>query len=831
MLDYENQMFLDILHEDGLLISAKGLGIETVFLNLIKVYCDPGNLVFVLGTNSEEETYMISELQKQNIAHLPKIISADNSINEREHIYTEGGVLFISSRIIVVDLLKHRVPIKQITGFLMYRAHKVLESCQDGFALRLFKLENKTGFIKAFSSSAESFTRGFARVERVMKTLFVRNLYLWPRFQAIVHATLEKLKPEVVELHLQLTSTMLELQTALLDLISYVVKEIKRINPVLDTDEVTVENALSKSFHKLLQLQLDPVWHQLSSMTKQLLADLKTLRHILLSLTQTDCVRFSNLLTSLRSTEYAHRSSGWVLMDSAETLFVTATKRMYNAKNEVDPEPNPKWEALDEILKEIRTSSGKQETVLILVSSIESCRQLRDFLIKGSKQLLMDTYKRFFGNKNQSGFGISIVSENVDEEADNDCFTLSQKQDTDSGNIEFVEFTEEITGVEPVIIIQTFKKENDVLSLPKTLEIHKPHFIIMYDADMTAIRQIEVFQNYNISFQITVYFLIYSGAVEEQAYLTTLRRERSAFEFLISEKSTMVIPAEQDGRSGDCAELTRDVGKSAVNDLLNTRKGGLPKPATNPLVIVDMREFRSELPVLLHRRGIDIDPVTLQIGDYILSPDMCVERKSINDLIGSLNSGRLYQQAVAMTRYYAKPMLLIEFDQNKPFDLQGRYYLSRDMSSTDITAKLQLLTLHFPKLKIVWSPSPYATAQLFEEIKEGRPQPSAEVAASVGQEEGNYNDEKYNPAIMEFIRKLPGVSMQNINSILNKCESLEHLLTLSKEQLKEILQNSAHADQLYTALHHEFKNVDKLVATSKRVKSRGFRAINKKKKQ
>lgn len=43
-----------------------------------------------------------------------------------------------------------------------------------------------------------------------------------------------------------------------------------------------------------------------------------------------------------------------------------------------------------------------------------------------------------------------------------------------------------------MIIIQTFKKENDILSLPKTLEIHKPHFIVMYDADMTAIRQIEV---------------------------------------------------------------------------------------------------------------------------------------------------------------------------------------------------------------------------------------------------------------------------------------------------------------------------------------------------
>lgn len=34
-----------------------------------------------------------------------------------------------------------------------------------------------------------------------------------------------------------------------------------------------------------------------------------------------------------------------------------------------------------------------------------------------------------------------------------------------------------------------------------------------------------------------------------------------------------------------------------------------------------------------------------------------------------------------------------------------------------ITSKLQLLTLHFPRLKLVWSPGPHATAQLFEELK------------------------------------------------------------------------------------------------------------------
>lgn len=79
-------------------------------------------------------------------------------------------------------------------------------------------------------------------------------------------------------------------------------------------------------------------------------------------------------------------------------------------------------------------------------------------------------------------------------------------------------------------------------------------------------------------------------------------------------------------------------------------------------------------------------------------------------------------QAQQMCRHYAKPLLLIEFDHNKPFELQGNYYLSRDIAakSSDITAKLQLLTLHFPKLRLIWSSGPYNTAQLFYELKQGR---------------------------------------------------------------------------------------------------------------
>ena len=109
-----------------------------------------------------------------------------------------------------------------------------------------------------------------------------------------------------------------------------------------------------------------------------------------------------------------------------------------------------------------------------------------------------------------------------------------------------------------------------------------------------------------------------------------------------------------------------------------------------PRVIVDMREFRSALPSLLHKRGIDIEPVTLevnyrhrvmlqlwyelQVGDYIITPEICLERKSLSDLIGSLQNGRLYTQATAMTRLYDKNMLDI---------IRNRSYLNKHFQPAD----------------------------------------------------------------------------------------------------------------------------------------------------
>ncbi len=66
LLEYENQIYLDMYHNDALLIMAEGLGIERMFTNFIKVYCDPCCLVLILNTNEAEEEFFMNRLKQSD---------------------------------------------------------------------------------------------------------------------------------------------------------------------------------------------------------------------------------------------------------------------------------------------------------------------------------------------------------------------------------------------------------------------------------------------------------------------------------------------------------------------------------------------------------------------------------------------------------------------------------------------------------------------------------------------------------------------------------------------------------------------------------------------
>ncbi len=147
-----------------------------------------------------------------------------------------------------------------------------------------------------------------------------------------------------------------------------------------------------------------------------------------------------------------------------------------------------------------------------------------------------------------------------------------------------------------------------------------------------------------------------------------LAKEKKAFESLIATKQHLVV-ALPDNPADLAAELSNDLALS-LDTRTSYRGAGAAGGGKEPRkVVVDVREFRSSLPSILHYSRFAVVPRTIAVADYILSPEICVERKGISDLFQSFASGRLFNQAEAMCRHYKYPCLLVEFSADKSFAL------------------------------------------------------------------------------------------------------------------------------------------------------------------
>ncbi|KAJ1391734.1 RuvA domain 2-like [Sesbania bispinosa] len=296
------------------------------------------------------------------------------------------------------------------------------------------------------------------------------------------------------------------------------------------------------------------------------------------------------------------------------------------------------------------------------------------------------------------------------------------------------------------------------------LDILKPSIIIVYHPDMAFVREIEVYRAENPSKRLKVYFIFYEDSTEVQKFEASIRRENGAFESLIRQKSMMIIPVDQ---SGHCLGLN-STSESDLNNSITRKAGGRKEVDKEMQVIVDMREFMSSLPNVLHQKGMRIIPVTLEVG-------------------------RLYHQVETMVRYYRIPVLLIEFSQDKSFSFQSASDIGDDVTPNSIISKLSLLALHFPRLRIIWSRSLHATAEIFASLKANQDEPDETKAMRVGvpSEEGivenDVRAENYNTSAVEFLRRLPGVTDSNYRAIMDGCKSLAELALLPVEQLAELM--------------------------------------------
>ena len=98
-------------------------------------------------------------------------------------------------------------------------------------------------------------------------------------------------------------------------------------------------------------------------------------------------------------------------------------------------------------------------------------------------------------------------------------------------------------------------------------------------------------------------------------------------------------------------------------------------------ILVDERERKSGIPDLLRRAGAIIDFAQLKVGDYVVSPETAIERKTIQDLLNSIYDGRLFIQCSQLNEHYMKPVLIVEgnivdilYTPEKQQEVSGKSY-------------------------------------------------------------------------------------------------------------------------------------------------------------
>ncbi|NHJ12133.1 MAG: DEAD/DEAH box helicase [Candidatus Thorarchaeota archaeon] len=189
-------------------------------------------------------------------------------------------------------------------------------------------------------------------------------------------------------------------------------------------------------------------------------------------------------------------------------------------------------------------------------------------------------------------------------------------------------------------------------------------------------------------------------------------------------------------------------------------------------LIVDSRELSTAVARELARIDVEISGESLQIGDYIASEDVAIERKESSDFIQSLIDGRLFVQLSALRSAYRRPVLIIEGEQ-----LTGQ----RAVNPASIYGALASIAIRI-QVPMIWTRNPEETAHILYRIAHleqiGAKKP---LRTRTGDVRGS------DAETLEYILSgFPGVDTVISRAMLSEFKTLERLFSAEEKELRKV---------------------------------------------
>lgn len=323
--------------------------------------------------------------------------------------------------------------------------------------------------------------------------------------------------------------------------------------------------------------------------------------------------------------------------------------------------------------------------------------------------------------------------------------------------IKFVGQRKGVTQKKQIEILNRFREGefNVLVSSPvaeEGLDIPKVDLVILYEPIPSEIRTI---QRKGRTARIKagkVYILIAKGTIDEAYYWSSMHKE----------KKMKSILKEYQNKMGKGVE----VGKKAQESLdkYSNREG-------NPIIYTDVRE--NGLIKELQEKAVIVRTKQLAVGDFLLSDRLVVERKTSEDFLQSMISGRLFKQLEEMASNFERPVLIIEGKED--------LFSLRNIHPNAIRGALASIYIDY-RIPVIWTKNMDETATvLFALAKREQKEVKREI---------QIKGEKKPVTLKDFQEKIIS-SFPNVNSVLGKrileeFKTVKDFINSSEDKLQKV---------------------------------------------
>ncbi|WP_336136075.1 DEAD/DEAH box helicase [Natronomonas amylolytica] len=225
-------------------------------------------------------------------------------------------------------------------------------------------------------------------------------------------------------------------------------------------------------------------------------------------------------------------------------------------------------------------------------------------------------------------------------------------------------------------------------------------------------------------------------------------------------------------------------GQAGLTDFSSQVDDELEEPETVPVaepdgetveIVADQRELDSHIARdLSTREGIETRLETLEVGDYVLSDRVVVERKAVDDFLDTLTGGdrSMFEQVGAAARYYARPVVIIEGEG---------LYEKRNVHPNAIRGALASLAVDFGA-SVMQTSDPEETADLLEVIAT-REQETDDRSVSVHGEKGGKTLSERQEYVVSSVAEVGPITARGL---LEHFGSVEAVMTADEEDLQAV---------------------------------------------